>query len=51
MVKVKTICRTEEDYTRETKQDIYKINKNINPNLHPFIKVSLPSPRKNNILG
>jgi len=38
MVKIKTICRSDQDYTRETKQDIYKISKNINPNIHPFIK-------------
>ena len=39
MVKLKTICRTDKDYTRETKQDIFKLNKNTNPGLHPFIKV------------
>ena len=40
MVKIKTICRSDQDYTRETKQDIYKISKNISPNIHPFIKVT-----------
>lgn len=50
MVKIKTICRSDKDYTRETKQDIYKISKNISPNIHPFIKV-IPFPlRKSNNL-
>lgn len=41
MVNIKTLCRNKKDYERETKQDIFKINKNTNPGLHPFIKVTL----------
>lgn len=38
MVKVKTICRSEKEYNRETKFDLNKIHKNTDPNLHPLMK-------------
>ena len=37
-MKIKTISRSEEDYTRKTKLDISKIHHNRDPSLHPFEK-------------
>ena len=48
MVNIKTLCRNKKDYERETKQDIFRINKNTNPGLHPFIKVTLEKLLQNN---
>lgn len=38
MVKINTICRSEKDYSRETKNDIMKVQRNPNPNLHVMSK-------------
>jgi WD repeat and SOF domain-containing protein 1 len=38
MVKVKTICRSEKEYQRETKHDLNKTHKNPDPDLHPLLK-------------
>ena len=35
-MKIKTISRTEEDYTRKSKHDITKVHRNRDPLLHPF---------------
>lgn len=35
-IKIKTISRTEEDYSRKTKLDITKVHRNRDPALHPF---------------
>lgn len=35
-MKVKVLCRNPDDYMRETKKDIHKVNRNLNPTLHPF---------------
>jgi len=36
MVKVKMLKRDPADHLRETKQDIHKLSRNYNPELHPF---------------
>lgn len=38
MVKLQTICRTEKEHQRETKNDIFKVFRSTNPQLHPFQK-------------
>jgi len=38
MVRISTICRSEGDFTRESKNDIMKVHRNPNPNLHPLSK-------------
>ena len=38
MVKIKTICRSEKEFSRETKNDLHKVYKNTDPNLHPLMK-------------
>jgi DDB1- and CUL4-associated factor 13 len=38
MVKIKTISRTEDSYTRECKGDVVKVFRNLDPALHPFEK-------------
>jgi WD repeat and SOF domain-containing protein 1 len=38
MVKVKAICRDENDYKRKTNTEIEKVYRNTNPNLHPLNK-------------
>mmetsp|Transcript_19126 Transcript_19126/g.34821 ORF Transcript_19126/g.34821 Transcript_19126/m.34821 type:complete len:442 (+) Transcript_19126:1477-2802(+) len=38
MVKVKTICRAREAYGQDTTQDLPKMSKNTDSNLHPFAK-------------
>ncbi|KAL4477426.1 hypothetical protein ABPG74_002576 [Tetrahymena malaccensis] len=38
MVKINTICRSSNDYVRETKYDITKVQRNSNPTLHQFQK-------------
>lgn len=35
-MKIKTISRNEEDFTRSTVNDIYKVSRNFDPALHPF---------------
>jgi len=35
-MKVKMLSRRPEDYIRESKHDIHKLNRNYNPELHPF---------------
>lgn len=35
-MKIKTISRTEEDFTRRTTKDITKVHRNRDPRLHPF---------------
>lgn len=35
-MKIKTISRTEEDYSRKSKLDITKVHRNRDPSLHPF---------------
>ena len=35
-MKIKTISRTEEDFVRKNKHDITKVQRNRDPNLHPF---------------
>lgn len=35
-MKVKVISRHPDDYFRETKKDIYKVQRNYDPSLHPF---------------
>mmetsp|Transcript_16779 Transcript_16779/g.25214 ORF Transcript_16779/g.25214 Transcript_16779/m.25214 type:complete len:449 (+) Transcript_16779:119-1465(+) len=35
-MKIKTISRTQEDYTRKSKLDIVKVHRNRDPKLHPF---------------
>lgn len=37
-MKIKTIARSEEDYTRERKQDVQKVQRNLDPSLHPMAK-------------
>lgn len=37
-MKVKVINRNEQDYTRERSQDVQKVQKNLDPVLHPFEK-------------
>jgi len=37
-MKIKTISRNPEDYTRERSQDIVRAHRNLDPNLHPFEK-------------
>jgi hypothetical protein len=34
MVKLKTICRTNRDSARETKEDMFRVVRSLNPNLH-----------------
>lgn len=36
MVKVKTISRNEEEWTRQRPTDLLKVHRNIDPKLHPF---------------
>ena len=38
MVKINTICRSESEYSRETKNDIMKVHRDPNPSLHPMSK-------------
>ena len=38
MVKIKTISRSEEAFTRECKGDVVKVFRNLDPSLHPFDK-------------
>ena len=38
MVKIKAICRDENDYKRRTNTEIEKVFRNTNPNLHPHHK-------------
>ena len=38
MVRINTICRTNKDFERETKFDLNKVERSLNPNLHPFQK-------------
>ena len=38
MVKIKAICRDENDYKRRTNTEIEKVYRNVNPSLHPFSK-------------
>ena len=40
-MKVKTINRNEQDYTRERSQDLKKVHRNYDPSLHQF-KVGAP---------
>lgn len=35
-MKVKTINRNEEEYTRERSQDLKKVHRNYDPSLHQF---------------
>jgi phosphoenolpyruvate-protein kinase (PTS system EI component) len=35
-MKVKTINRNEEEYTRERSQDLKKVHRNLDPSLHQF---------------
>ncbi len=37
-MKIKTISRSEEAFTRETAKDVYKVHRNVDPALHPFEK-------------
>ncbi|KAG5177627.1 WD40-repeat-containing domain protein [Tribonema minus] len=37
-MKIKTISRLEEHYTRDCKTDVVKIHRNLDPKLHPFEK-------------
>lgn len=37
-MKVKTINRSEEAFTRERAQDVQKVHHNLDPALHPFEK-------------
>ncbi|CAN0415492.1 unnamed protein product, partial [Scytosiphon promiscuus] len=39
-MKVKTISRVEESYTRDCKGDRLQVHRNRDPSLHPFEKVS-----------
>ncbi len=41
MVKIKAICRDENDYKRKTNNEIEKIYRNPKPSLHPFQKVKI----------
>lgn len=38
MVKINTICRSDKEFSRETKNDIQKVTRNPNPTLHPLSK-------------
>ena len=38
MVKIKSICRNLQDYSRQTSTEIQKVFRNTNPKLHPFQK-------------
>ena len=38
MVKIRAICRDENDYKRKTNSEIEKIFRNPKPSLHPFQK-------------
>lgn len=35
-MKVKTVSRSEEQYTRDSRQHIQKVHRNLDPSLHPF---------------
>lgn len=35
-MKIKVLCRNPDDYLRETKKDIHKVQRNYDPALHPF---------------
>ncbi|KAM7292824.1 DDB1- and CUL4-associated factor 13 [Ixodes scapularis] len=35
-MRVKVLCRNPDDYLRETKHDIHKVQRNYDPSLHPF---------------
>jgi WD repeat and SOF domain-containing protein 1 len=35
-MKVKTISRNEEQYTRETTKDLFRVYRNYDPQQHPF---------------
>lgn len=35
-MKIKVLKRNPEDYVRESKHDIHKINRNYSPSEHPF---------------
>ena len=37
-MKLKTISRKEEDYTRKTSKDLYRVQRNYAPEAHPFEK-------------
>lgn len=37
-MKVKTINRSEVDYSRDRVTDLHKVHKNLDPALHPFEK-------------
>ena len=37
-MKIKTINRSEEDFTRERAQDLQKVHRNYDPNIHQFQK-------------
>eukprot|EP00124_Ichthyophonus_hoferi_P003955 Ihof_evm1s386 gene=Ihof_evmTU1s386 len=37
-MKIKTISRNDEDYTRQGSKDIFKVHRNLNPAQHPFEK-------------
>lgn len=39
-MKIKTISRVEESYTRDCKGDRLQVHRNRDPSLHPFEKVS-----------
>jgi len=41
MVKIKAICRDENDYLRRSNTEIEKVYRNPKPTLHPFQKVSI----------
>ena len=49
MVKLKTICRSEKEFSRETKQDLFKVYKNPNPQIHPLQKVLKKFNKENKI--
>jgi len=38
MVKIKAICRDENDYKRRSNSEIEKVFRNVNPSFHPFSK-------------
>jgi len=37
-VKIKTISRSEDEYTRERPTELIKVHKNVDPIIHPFEK-------------
>lgn len=47
-MKIKTISRCEQDFTRETKDDLQKVFRNYDPKLHPHERAREVTNRSHN---